>query len=375
MKGNITRRGKRSWRIKFDIGIDHLTGKRQTRYVTVQGTKKEAETEAAKIIAGLSAGTYVEGSKETVAQFVERWLADWATGNTSPKTLERYGQLLRLHVARLMGATPIQKVNASTLQSMYATLIREGLAPRTTLHVHRVVHRMLRHAAQWGVVHSNAASLVDAPTVTATEIDILTSPQVKHMLVGFKVTPLYAFTTLALGTGMRRGELLALRWQDINLDGAVLQVERSLEQTKAGGLRFKPPKTKYGRRSIPLPATTVAELRAHRRVAQELRLALGGGKLPDDALVFPEADGSPRSPNAATKAWKKAAEGLGLTVSLHALRHTHASILIASGLDVLTISRRLGHGSPAITLTVYGHLFRQDDRAAQILEAAFVGAE
>jgi integrase len=146
-----------------------------------------------------------------------------------------------------------------------------------------------------------------------------------------------------------------------------------LEQTKAG-LRFKEPKTRYGRRSIAAPAYLMAELRAHWKARQEQNLALGAGKLAPDSLVFATFDGKPRSPNALTKEWSVAAKAMGLGMSFHALRHTHASQLIASGLDVLTISRRLGHGSPTITLGVYGHLFSNtDDRAAQALDAAFSG--
>ncbi|HEY8335293.1 MAG TPA: tyrosine-type recombinase/integrase [Tardiphaga sp.] len=379
MKGNITRRGKNSWRIKFDIEAGEKG--RETRYVTVRGTKKEAQIEAATIIAAASKGDYIEPSKETVAQFIERWLRDWAAGNTSNKTYTRYEQLLRLHVAAHLGAKPIQRLRATHLQTLYATLLRDtGLSARTVLHVHRAVHRMLRHAAQWGTVSQNAATLVDAPSVPDTEIDALTAAQVKAVLQTLKVsnsTPkqVYTIASVALGTGMRRGELLALRWQDVDLDGALLRVERALEQTKRGGLVFKAPKTRHGRRSITLPSSTVAELRAHWRITQERRLALGVGKSPEDDLVFGNWDGTPYTPNALTKAWSLAMENAKIKATLHSLRHTHASTLIASGLDVLTISRRLGHGSPAITLKVYGHLFKTDDRAAQIMEAAFAGAE
>jgi integrase len=177
--------------------------------------------------------------------------------------------------------------------------------------------------------------------------------------------------TTLLATGMRRGELLALRWRDVDLDRGRLRIEQSLEQTKAG-LRFKSPKTKHGRRSISIPPSLVADLRAHRKAQQEQRMALGLGKPPADALVFATFDGKTRSPNALTKEWSVALNAAGFpNVTLHSLRHTHASHLIASGMDVLTISRRLGHGSPTITLGVYGHLFpNTDDRAAQIMEAA-----
>jgi integrase len=163
---------------------------------------------------------------------------------------------------------------------------------------------------------------------------------------------------------------LALRWSDVDLDGGKLRVEQSLEQTKAG-LKFKAPKTKYGRRSITLPASLVAELRAHWTAQQQQRLALGQGKAPDDALVFATWDGNARSP-ALTKEWSVQMAAAGLKVTLHALRHTHVSSLIAAGVDILTISRRLGHASPTITLGVYGHLFSNtDDKAAQVMEAMF----
>jgi integrase len=175
----------------------------------------------------------------------------------------------------------------------------------------------------------------------------------------------------ALGTGMRRGEILALRWQDLDLDAGILRVERSLEQTKAG-LRVKAPKTRHGRRAISLPDFLIGELRSHWKGLQEVRLKMGLGKSPDGDTVFSHPDGTPRTPNGLTKEWQRAAVFAGLGVTFHALRHTHASQLIASGLDVLTISRRLGHGSPTITLGVYGHLFANtDDRAAKAMDAAF----
>ena len=129
MKGSITRRGKHSWRIKFDVGTDPATGKRQTRYQTFKGTKKQAEVEAAKIIAGISVGTCVDGSKETVAQFAERWLRDWVDSNVSNSSYTRYEQVLRKHVSGRIGAVPIQKLNAATLQSLYAGIQRADWAP------------------------------------------------------------------------------------------------------------------------------------------------------------------------------------------------------------------------------------------------------
>jgi integrase len=152
----------------------------------------------------------------------------------------------------------------------------------------------------------------------------------------------------------------------------VLQVKQSLEETREGGLRFKVPKTKHGKRAISLPANAVVVLRERRRKMLEMRMALGLGKPDADTLVFGEADGSPIGPNTFTLRWRDACVALGLPrVHFHALRHTHASALIAAGLDVVLIARRMGHASPTITLGVYAHLFKRDDReAARAIEAA-----
>jgi integrase len=366
MRGSITRRGKRSWRLKYDV---QTAGPRQTRYVTLYGTRAQAQAEAAKIMAAVATGAHVDPSTETVAQFVERWLRDWADDNVSNKTWTRYAQLLRKHLCGRLGSLPIQKLKPADLQALYAAMARAGLADRTRLHVHRVVSTMLKHATQWGVVARNVATMVDAPRVKAQEIEILSPNQVAGVLEALRGKPSYPIVALMLGTGLRRSEALALRWQDVDLDGGSLRVEQALEQTQRRGLVFKAPKTRHGRRTVTLAPSTVAVLREHWRAQQEQRLFFGLGKAPEDTLVFASWDGSPYLPSTLTLQWRRA----GLKATLHSLRHTHASTLIAAGLDVLTISRRLGHGSPAITLNVYGHLFKPDDRAAAIMEAALTG--
>jgi integrase len=368
MKGHLTRRGDRSWRFKYDVPGN---GKRATRYVTLHGTKAQAQAEAAKIMASLATGLHVDPSTETVVAYVERWLNDWAAANVSNQTYEGYAQMLRKHLCTRFGSVPIQKLRAADLQAVYAAMAADGLADRTRLHLHRVVHVMLKHATQWGIVPRNVADMVDAPRVRAQEIEILTAAQMQSVLEFLRDKRLYAITALALASGLRRGELLALRWQDVDLDGAHLRVERALEETSRSGLAFKSPKTRYGRRMVTLPMSTVAVLREHWKAQQEHRLRFGFGKAGTDALVFPDWDSTPRSPRALTLEWGKMAKAAGLTVrGFHSLRHTHASMLIADGLDVLSLSRRLGHGSAAITLGVYGHLFKPDDRAAAIMEKA-----
>lgn len=386
MSGHIRRRGERSWELKFDLGTDPLTGRRTTKFHSFKGTKREAEKKLAELITAAEKGDYVDPSKTTVAQFLDRWERDWAAVNVGPKTLERYKELLHSHIRPHVGGIAIQKLQPVHLAELYAKLLREGrgagpgLSARTVGHVHRVIHKALVVAAEWGVVQRNVADVARPPKAQASEIEILTENQVRNLLQKLRGRMIFPLAALGLATGMRRGELLALRWRDVDLDGGKLRVEQSLEQTKAG-LRFKAPKTKHGRRTITLPASIVAELLALREGRQRIAAGIPDGapvdlslvKLPDDALVFANWDGTPRSPNATTKEWVRTVSKLKLPpVSLHALRHTHASQLIASGMDVLTISRRLGHGSPTITLSVYGHLFSNtDDRAAQVIEAAF----
>ena len=165
---------------------------------------------------------------------------------------------------------------------------------------------------------------------------------------------------------MRRGELLGLQWGDVDLDGAKLRVERSVEETRAG-LRLKSPKTKRGRRSITLPATTVAMLRAHRVQLLELRFALGLGNIVAETLVFSTIEGGLLSPDNLSRDWRRVCGAKKLPrVPFHALRHTHASLLIAGGEDILTISRRLGHSKASVTLDTYGHLMKGTDAAAAL---------
>jgi len=376
-RGNITRRGKSSWRLKFELDGDTI-GKRQTRYVTVRGKRSDAERELTRLLSAADGGTLVEPRKTTVAEYIRTWL-DGAHG-LSAKTLERYRELSEAQIVPHLGAVVLQRLRPSAVQEWHEKLLARGgkkgrpLSARTVGHAHRVLHRVLQRAVETEVLARNVASAISPPTVESDEVEILDADQIALVLERLLGHLLYEISALALATGMRRGELLGLRWTDIDLDSAVVKVERSLEETKAG-LRFKPPKTKRGRRSISLPPSAVQVLRDHKIRQLERRISLGLGKLDSDALVFCEIDGSPMSPRSITGAWRRACVSRKLPlVMLHALRHTHASALIAAGLDVVTISRRLGHANPTVTLNTYAHLFRQTDSvAAEAIEAAMAG--
>jgi integrase len=244
------------------------------------------------------------------------------------------------------------------------------LAARTVGHAHRVLHCALANACSLETINRNPAAAVKPPKVSADEVEILTQTQIAQVLKTLEGVPLYSLVVLAIATGMRRGELLGLQWCDIDLDGSCVRVERSIEQTRTG-LRFKHPKTKAGRRTISLPATAVAVLRKHRQARLEFQMKIGAGRLPDDALVFCDADGAPCSPLGVTQAWARLVKVHDLPkVTLHSLRHTHASALINGGMDIVSVSRRLGHGNPTITLSTYSHVFneKKDGGAAEIID-------
>jgi integrase len=380
MTGHVRRRGKGSWELKFDLGTDPLTRKRLTRYHSVKGTKREAdEAELVRLKAGVDRGEYVDPSKLTLAEFLDRWEA-WVATQVSAKTLERYKELTAHHVRPHLGASRIQRLKTVNFAELYGKLQRAkpdgaGLAPRTIGHVHRLLHRVFGHAVKWGVVTINPAAAAEPPRVQRTEITILTPDQIKSVLQALRGRRLYGVALMGLATGMRRGEIVALRWGDVDLDSGKIRVERSLEQTNAG-LAFKEPKTKAGRRTVAIPSSVAAELRNHWREQQEQRLALGMGKSGAEDLVFPRWDGNPWPPDRLSSTWAKTVSTLKLPkVTFHALRHTHASQLIAAGLDVVAVSRRIGHSNPTVTLTVYAHLFgNTDERAVAAVEDALSGA-
>jgi integrase len=292
--------------------------------------------------------------------------------------VEGYALIARSYVNPHLGAMQLQKLKPIALTEFYAKLLREGghdgrkLSSRSVGNVHRLLHAALAHAVKWGLITANPADNVSAPRTESPEVEIPDAAGIAALLARLRDKSLYMTAVLGLATGMRRGEMLALRWRDI--DAGKITVARSLEQSKAGGLRFKSTKTRSGKRTITIPPSVVAELRRYRLEQQERWLALGLGKVRDDGLVLATWTGGTRSPNSLSRNWhEKVPE-----VTLHALRHTHASQLIAAGVDVVTVAARLGHAKPSVTLNTYAHLYGStDDRAADIMQATFahVGGE
>lgn len=384
MTGHVRRRGKNSFEIKFDIGVDPDTGKRRIRYHSFKGTKKEADLKLVELLNDVGKVAYVDNSKLTVADHVRARVNVWEdSGGISSKTAERYRELIENQIVPHIGGKRVQKLTTIDIETWHASLRkrgrkdgRGGISNRTIGHAHRVLSKALKEGVRHNLVVKNVAAAEGAPDVDDEEVIILTADQLAELPSRLAGRPLYTRSITLVFTGMRRGELLALKWHRVHLDRKVAEIRETLEQTKAHGLRLKKPKTKNSRRDITLPDIVVDALRDHRKAQLELRLKMGLGKLPDDALVFAQLDGSPsQSPGALSAEWRDEADRMGWNgIPLHALRHTHASQLIDAGVDIVTVSKRLGHASPAITLKIYAHLFRKDDgKAAAAINASLSG--
>jgi integrase len=371
------------WEIRISLGVSD-GGKRKVITSTFRGSKTEAERDLRRRLHDIDEGSHVDPSKLTVGEFLIQWL-DHAKHKVSAKSFERYSGIVHQHVIPHLGAVKLQKLQVLNLTQLYAALMdSEGdartLSASSVGYVHRVMYQALKQGVLWKYLSSNPAGLVQPPRAEVEPVEILDAQTVSSVLQTLRGWPVHPIAVVALGTGMRRGEILALRWRDVDLarnDRAQISVERSLEQTKARGLRFKAPKTKHSRRKISLPDYVRDELRAHWKATQEARLQWGVGKSAAEDLVFAMPDSEPRNPNSVSSEWRRLLRLNKLpAVRFHSLRHTHASHLIANGMDVLTISRRLGHSSPTVTLNIYGHLFPDaDDRAAKALDAAFSVAQ
>jgi integrase len=303
----------------------------------------------------------VRGAR-TLTEYLQAFFA--VPAKVSPKTLERYRELADRQIAPHLGSLKLQKLRPEHIDQWHGTLLRTGLAPRTVGHAHRLLASVLKYAVENGTIARNAAATRKPPVVETVEIAILTANQISEIRAKLAKHTLLPIVELALATGMRRGELCGLQWGDVDLDRDTLRVERSVEETRAG-LRLKPPKTKRGRRSISLGEGAITALRGHRLQQMQLRLAIGAGAIQPTTPVFSTIEGELLSPDNLSRDWCRVRTAKKLPpVPFHALRHTHASMLIRAGVDILSISRRLGHSKAAMTLDVYGHLIEGSDAAA-----------
>ena len=271
MRGTIKQRAKGSWSVILDLPRDPATGKRRRKWITVKGTRKKAETKLTELLRQLDTNSYVEPSKLGVGEFLQRWLQDYAATNVRPRTIEGYRDIIDGHLVPNLGSIPLGKLNGSHLQAYYALALKSGrrdgkggLSPRTVLHHHRVLREALNHAVKWDLISRNFADTVDPPRPEKKEMNTLDNEGV-HLLLGAAQNTMYfPILHLAVYTGLRRSEILALRWSDIDLDLAALSVVRVMHRIRGAGVVYQPPKTAKSRRQVALSPLAVLALRAHK---------------------------------------------------------------------------------------------------------------
>ena len=357
MRGHIIKRYKDSYTIVLNLGRDPSTGKRKQQWISVKGTKKEAERKLSDILHQLDTGTFMKPGKTTVADFLERWLKDYQP-NLSPRGFERYGSIIRGHLLPGLGSIPLTQLRPEHLQRYYTGKLDDGLSAGSVRYHHAVLHVALKTALKWGLLPRNPADAVTPGKVHTREMQTWDESDVPRFLElqAVRDTPYYELFYLALFTGMRRSELLALRWCDMDLLLCQVYVNRGLHQLKDGSYIFTEPKSAKSRRTIALPPSAAVVLREYKG-KQEVTKAMLGVSLRDDDLVFSGLDGMPLRPNTVTRAWKTLAARAGLkAIRLHDARHTHASIMLKQGIHPKIVQERLGHSSIQITLDTYSHV-------------------
>ncbi len=373
MRGHIRRHGD-GYAVVVYLGVDPATGKKRYKWETFR-TKKEAEARLAQMLAEIERGTFIEPAKLTVGEYLARWLRDRAAVAVRPTTLEGYEAVVKCHLVPALGAVPLPKLTALHVQQLYKQMLDKGLSGRTIRLTHAVLRQALAQAVKWGLLGRNVCDGVELPRQEHREMRVLTPEEAGRFLEAARGERLEALWVLALTTGMRKGELLGLRWQDVDLGRGTVQVTQALVKVR-GRAVFQEPKTARARRMIELTPLAVEALRRHRaRQAQE-RLAAGPA-WQDHGLLFCQKDGTPLDPmNVYNWDFKRVLAKAGLSgVRLHDLRHTHATLLLEEEANPKVVSERLGHASVTITLDTYSHVLPGLQREAamrvdQLLKAA-----
>lgn len=363
MRGSIVKRSN-SYRLKISLGKDQATGKYISHYETVNGNKKDAERRLNELIHQHDTGTFVRSSKVTVTDYLKQWLTDYAYANLSPGTARGYESIILTHLTPAIGAFPLTQLKPEVIQGYISDKLSNGkvngqggLTARTVRHHIVCLHTALQSAVKMGRLLRNPVDAVTMPRARHQEIRTMSESDIHLFLEIARPTQYYALFYTALFTGMRRSELLALRWQDIDLLLLNISVNRSLHQLKGGQIVFRQPKTDKSRRLIALTPSTAAILKEFQESQYKLREALGFSKPTENDLVFCQYDGRPFLPNTVSHNWIKLVRRAGLNgIRFHDARHTHASLLLKQGVHPKIVQERLGHSSIQITLDTYSHV-------------------
>ena len=358
-RGYVRKRSKDSNRLQVYLGRDPDTGRELRYYETVRGDVKLAERRLVEVLAMVDSGQLgfsgLSGSsKVTLGEYLERWLTEEAGVRVRPRTLEGYEGHLRRYVIPRIGSVKLSALSARQVRSLESGLLRGGgrggrpLSARTVLHVHRVLGKALNDAVDQGILRLNPVLAVRPPRALPYEARFLNWAEA-HRLLAAVGSPLHrGIVFLCLHSGLRRSEVIGLRWGDLELERALLSVRRAVVQRPGRPPEVMPPKS--GRsRPVDLPPEAVSVL------AERLG-SLDPVPSPSD-YVFPDALGGPLRPDRVSSAFRRASIRAGLEgLRFHDLRHTHASLMLMMGVPLKVVSERLGHGGIAITADLYGHV-------------------
>ena len=372
MKGSIVERTKGHFAVIIETR-DPTTGKRKRKWHSFKGSKREAQIKCAQLIKEIRDGTYLEPSKTTIAAYLDRWL-EHIKPLVSPRTHERYGELVTKNLKPLLGAVLLTKLRPMRISEAYAKALssgrrngKGGLAPSTVRYLHVILKASMGQAVRWQILARNPVDVVDPPKIERGPMTTYDLAQTADLIDAARGTRMTITVILAVLCGLRRGEIAALRWRNVNLGAAQLAVTESAEQTKAG-VRYKKPKSGKGR-TVALSARVVNELRSH-RVQQAEELLKLGVPLTDDAFVVAQADGSPLQPRTITHQWHQLLANTKTLprIRFHDLRHAHATHMLSSGVHPKIASERLGHSKVGITMDLYSHVMpgMQEDAAARV---------
>jgi integrase len=366
MRGSTRRRGT-TWTAIWDV-TNPINGRRQQKSKGGFRRQKDAERFLQETLPKVAAGTYFEPSSEPLALFLRQW-ASAVESNVKPLTARRYRQTIEGQIApRAIGSVPLRQLGPDHVLGLLAELEHDGLAVASRAVIHAVLRRALNDAVRWEKVSRNAAASVRAPRGGQTRVTAWTASELRRFLAHVENDRLTALWRLAATTGMRRGELLGLRWQDVDLDGARLRVEQQALPTP-GGVTFGTPKSKRSRRTITLDPVTLGALREHgdRQLVEQ---SLAGDAYEHNDLVFGDELGRPMHPNALNNQFVVRRKGAGIPVgSIHCLRHTSATLALEARVPLHVVAARLGD-RPETLIAVYAHLLPSSDATAADAVAA-----